>query len=123
MVLSMIRYSKPGSSAIAASRRSQTPLAAQRLNRRQTLFQWPKAAGRSRHGAPVRTSHSTPSTNMRLSRPVEPGASGRPRIRPDIRAHCASLSTRRSIAPKATPEKPALNHSPAQRGTPSVHRT
>ncbi len=27
---------------------------------------------RSRQGAPVRTIHSTPSTNMRLSRPVEP---------------------------------------------------
>ena len=105
MVLSRIRYSKSASSDRAAKMRSHTPLAAQRLNRRKALFQRPKTSGRSRHGAPVRTIHSTPSTNMRLSRPVEPGASGRPRTRPDIRAHRASFSSRRSIAPKTAPKK------------------
>jgi hypothetical protein len=72
MVLSTIRYSKSGSSDIASKMRRQIPLSLQRLKRRKTLFHAPKTSGRSRHGEPVRTIHSTPSTNMRLSRPVEP---------------------------------------------------
>src|SRR5271154_5073311 len=71
MVESTIRYSKSGSSDIASKIRRQTPLMLQRLKRRNTLFQSPNASGRSRHGEPVRTIHSTPSTNIRLSRPVE----------------------------------------------------
>jgi hypothetical protein len=36
------------------------------------MFQSPNASGRSRQGEPVRTIDSTPSTNIWLSRPVEP---------------------------------------------------
>jgi hypothetical protein len=61
-------------------RRHQTPLILHRLKGRNTLFQSPNASGRSRQGEPVRTVHSTPSTNIRLSRPVEPFWSGRPMI-------------------------------------------
>src|SRR6266404_8131348 len=78
MVESTIRYSKSGSSDIASKIRYQTPLILQRLKRRNTLFQSPNVSGRSRHGAPVRTIQSTPSTNILLSRPVEPFWSGRP---------------------------------------------
>src|SRR5438046_8034617 len=85
MVESTIRYSKSGSSDIASNIRHQTPLMLHRLKRRNTLFQSPNASGRSRHGEPVRTIHSTPSTNIRLSRPVEPFWSGRPIIRGAIR--------------------------------------
>lgn len=123
IVLSRIRYSKSASSDTAAKMRSHTPLVAQRLNRRKALFQRPKASGRSRQGAPVRTIHSTPSTNMRLSRPVKPGPPGRPETKPETRAHCSSVNTRRSIVAKAALRKAALNHSGAQNGILSVHRT
>src|SRR6202034_663480 len=97
MVESTIRYSKSGSSDIASKIRHQTPLMLHRLKRRNTLFQSPNASGRSRQGEPVRTIHSTPSTNIRLSRPVEPFWSGRPMINGAIRSHAASLKTNRSI--------------------------
>jgi len=77
--------------------------------RRNTLFQSPNASGRSRQGEPVRTIPSTPSTNIRLSRPVEPFWSGRPMISGAIRSHAASLKTNRSITPKTTSQKAALN--------------
>ncbi|MGY3387447.1 transposase InsO family protein [Bradyrhizobium sp. USDA 3311] len=93
---------KSGSSASASNMRSQTPLALHRLKRRNTLFHSPNASGRSRQGEPVRTIHNTPSTNMRLSRPVEPRWSGRPMIKQEIRSHCASLRTSRSVTPKAS---------------------
>src|SRR3954451_6006465 len=70
MVESTIRYSKSGSSDIASNIRYQTPLMLHRLKRRNTLFQSPNASGRSRQGEPVRTIQSTPSTNIRLSRPT-----------------------------------------------------
>ncbi|CAO4184638.1 hypothetical protein CLBKND_04466 [Methylorubrum aminovorans] len=72
MVETTIRYSKSGSSDIASKMRQHTPFWLQRLKRRNTVFHWPNASGRSRQGEPVRTIHSAPSTNMRLSRPVEP---------------------------------------------------
>src|SRR5258708_18318972 len=78
MVESTIRYSKSGSSDTASKIRHHTPLMLHRLKRRNTLFQSPNASGRSRQGEPVRTIQSTPSTNIRLSRPVEPFWSGRP---------------------------------------------
>src|SRR5438270_333582 len=65
----------------------------------------PKTSGRSRHGEPVRTIHSTPSTNIRLSRPVEPLWSGRPMINPDIRPQSASLYTNGSITPETASQK------------------
>ena len=58
-----------------------------RLKRRKTLFQSPNASGKSRQGEPVLTIHRTPSTNIRLSRPVEPLWSGRPMISGATRAH------------------------------------
>src|SRR5690606_8716740 len=61
MVESTIRYSKSGSSDIAAKMRHQTPLWLQRLKRRKTLFQSPNTSGRSRQGEPVRTIHRTAS--------------------------------------------------------------
>ena len=87
MVESTIRYSKSGSSDSAAKMRHHTLLALQREKRRNTLFHSPKASGRSRQGAPVRTIQSTPSTNIRLSRPVEPFWSGRPMISGASRSH------------------------------------
>src|SRR6266481_236081 len=116
MVESTIRYSKSGSSDIASKMRHQTPLMLHRLKRRNTLFQSPNTSGRSRQGEPVRTIHSTPSTNIRLSRPVEPFWSGRPIISGAIRSHAASLKTKRSITPKAASQKAALNHASIQKG-------
>src|SRR3981189_1016687 len=97
MVESTIRYSKSGSSDIASKIRRQTPLMLHRLKRRNTLFQSPNVSGRSRQGEPVRTIHSTPSTNIRLSRPVEPLWSGRPMISGDIRSPAAALKTTQGI--------------------------
>lgn len=123
MVESMIRYSKSGSSDIAAKMRCQTPLRLQRLKRRNTEFHSPNASGRSRQGEPVRTIHRTPSTNMRLLRPVEPRWSGRPMISPEILPHCSSLKTNRSMIPKAASQKTALNHASTDLRIPRVHRT
>ena len=80
MVESRIRYSKSASSAIAAKMRCHTPLALHRLKQRKALFQEPNTSGRSRQGEPVRTIHSTPSTNKRLSRPDEPRVCSFPMI-------------------------------------------
>ena len=80
-----------------------------RLKRRNTLFQSPNASGRSCQGEPVRTIHSTPSTNIRLSRPVEPFWSGRPIISGAIRSQAASLKTKRSFTPKTASPKAVLN--------------
>ena len=54
-------------------------------------------AGRSRHGLPVRTIHSTASMNRRLSLPLRPGSVGLPRQCGSIFAHWASVNTKRSI--------------------------
>lgn len=123
IVESMIRYSKSGSSDIVAKIRAQTPLRLQRLKRRKTLFQSPNTSGRSRQGEPVRTIQRTPSTNIRLSRPVEPRWSGRPIIRPEILPHCSSFKTNRSMMPKAASQRAALNHASADSRIPRVHRT
>src|ERR1700690_3581527 len=121
MVESTIRYSKSGSSDIASKIRHQTPLKLQRLKRRNTLFQSPNASGRSRQGEPVRTIQSTPSTNIRLSRRVEPFWSGGPIISGAIRSQATSLKTKRSITPKAASTKAALNHASSQMGILRVH--
>src|ERR1700688_1839390 len=120
-----IRFSvhTTASSDIASKIRHQTPLTLHRLKRRNTLFQSPNFSGRSRQGEPVRTIHSTPSTNIRLSRPVEPFWSGRPMISGAIRAHAASLNTNRSITPKTASQKAALNLICWQKGILRVHRT
>jgi hypothetical protein len=67
-------------------------------------FHSPNTPGRSRHGAPVRTIHSTPSKNMRLSRPVEPFWSGIPMIRGAIRSHCHRSIPVGSSRPKLPPK-------------------
>ena len=69
MVASTVTYSMSGSSDIASKMRHQTPL---RLHRRNALFRSPNTSGRSRQGEPVRMIHGTPSTNIKLSHPVEP---------------------------------------------------
>src|SRR5271155_447758 len=118
MVESTIRYSKSGSSDIATKMRHQTPLRLHRLNRRKTLFQSPNTSGRSRQGEPVRTTHSTPSTNIRLSRPVEPFWSGRPIISGEIRPHAASLKAKSIHHTQDRLPKAVLNHKFAARGIP-----
>jgi len=65
--------------------------------------------GRSRQGGPLRTILRTPSTNIRLSRPVEPFWSGRPIISGAIRSYAASLKTNRSRTPKTASQKAVLN--------------
>ena len=86
--------------------RFQTSAFTQSRKRVYTLFQWPNAYGRSRHGLPVRAIHNTASTNSRLSLPLRPGSLGLPRQSGSIFAHWASVKTNRSI--------PSLNHSHAR---------
>ena len=72
MVESRIRYSRSGSMPNAVKRRCQTPFFPHRRKRLKTLFHLPNSSGRSRQGAPARTSHNTASTNKRLSLPWRP---------------------------------------------------
>jgi hypothetical protein len=106
MVASTMAYSMSGSSETAANNRCQTSALTQSRKRVKTLFQFPNERGRSRHGLPVRTIHSTASTKSRLSLPPRPGSPGWPRQRDSIFAHWASVSTKRPIR--------GVNHSPAQ---------
>ena len=95
MVESMIRYSRSGFSPNSVKSRFQTPFFAQRRKRRNTLFHLPNSSGKSRHGAPARTSHNTASTNRRLSSPCRPLSPFLPGISGSIRSHCPSVSARR----------------------------
>jgi hypothetical protein len=67
MVLSIIcnMSNAPPLSASACSKRSQTPDSHQRRNCFHTEFHLPNAAGKSRHGAPVRQIQSMPSNLCR----------------------------------------------------------
>jgi len=73
---------------------SQTPRSSQRRSRRQQVAGLGYCGGKSRHLAPLRSTHRMPSIHARLS------AAGRPRrpVRPDsgnkfpIAAHCRSVS-------------------------------
>jgi hypothetical protein len=94
-----------GSSETASNNRFQTAAFIQSRNRVNTLFQWPNAPGKSRHGLPVRAIHNTASTNSLLSLPLRPGSPGLPRHSGSIFAHWASLKTNRSIQ--------SLNHNHA----------
>src|SRR5262249_9048044 len=68
-----------GSGSCSASKtRCQTPLRAQRSERRQTEFHGPKRSGRSRQGAPVLAIHKTALRKRRLSLAVTPGCPGCP---------------------------------------------
>src|SRR3546814_9885843 len=65
MVASTMAYSMSGSSEQASKIRMKTSALTQSRYRLKTVFQLPKAPGRSRHGLPVRTTHSTASTKSR----------------------------------------------------------
>src|SRR3954464_15184677 len=106
MVASTRTYSRSGSSETASNSRCQTSAFTQSRKRVKTLFQFPNKGGRSRQGLPVRTIHSTASTNRRLSLPLRPGSPGLPKQRGSIFAHWASVSTKRSIR--------VVKHSPAR---------
>ena len=77
-VASIINHSKSGSSITTDNKRSHTPLSRQRLNRRCTFKPSPYAGGRSRHGAPVRSIHTTALMNFRLSLATPPQSPGFP---------------------------------------------
>ena len=115
MVPSTRAYSKSGSSDSAVKMPSNTPLQAQRRNRRKTVFQRPNASGRSRHGTPVRTSHSTASRNKRLSVPDRPGSPALPGSSGLIRSHWASLNIMRIMIGLRFP---AFNQIPPVKETP-----
>src|SRR5215470_420449 len=97
----MSAYSKSGSSDNAAKTRSNTPLSAHRRKRFHTEDHLPKLSGRSRHGAPARTSHKTASTNSLLSSPDLPGSPFLPGKRGAIRSHWASFN---NVRLKAHPQ-------------------
>ncbi len=127
MVPSTRAYSKSGSPDSAVKMLSNTPLQAQRRNRRKTVFQRPNASGRSRHGTPVRTSHSTASRNKRLSVPDRPGSPALPGSSGSIRFHWASLNIMRIIMRIMIGLSfPAFNQIPPVKETPfltmNVHR-
>lgn len=67
LVLSIIRRrsASPPPSAKASSITSHNPDAVQRRNWRNTEFQLPSSAGRSRHGAPVRAIQKMASSTRR----------------------------------------------------------
>jgi hypothetical protein len=64
-----------------------TATAPSAMKRRKTLFHSPNTSGRSRQGEPVRTIQSTPSTNIRLSRPEVQRLRSSSMMCADIRAH------------------------------------
>ena len=99
MVASSMICSKFGSAAKALKTRSQTPLRDHRLKRWNTLFQCPNDGWRSRHGAPVRNTQSTASTNRRLSSPWRPLSPSLPGTRFSMSLHCALVSSRQSRSP------------------------
>jgi hypothetical protein len=99
MVESRKTSSKSASLASSSNTRCHTPLSDQRAKRLYTLFQGPKALGRSRQGEPVRAIHKTASTNRRLSAPVRPGSLTLPGSSASIRFHCSSRNIFRGIVP------------------------
>ncbi len=92
--------------ASASSITSQTP----RRNCRNTAFQSPNSAGRSRHGAPVRINQKMPSSVLRC-RTRTPGSSLHKRLekRPLLIRH-------RSPNHGRSPQRAALNHAFDSRG-------
>src|SRR6516225_5856416 len=89
IVESRISHSRSGSWRASKTRR-QTPLRAQRSNRRQVEFQLPRRSGRSRHGAPVLAIQRTASTKRRLSLATLPCWPGCPGKRSLIRSQPSS---------------------------------
>src|SRR5581483_2708719 len=88
---------RPRSSSVASNARqacNQTPRSSQRRNRRQQVAGLGYWGGKSRHRAPLRSTHRMPSTQARLSTAGRP----RPLLRRGsgnkfwIAAHCRSVS-------------------------------
>src|SRR5215469_15266061 len=97
----MSAYSKSGSADKAAKIPSNTPLSAHLRKRFHTEDHLPKLSGRSRHGAPARTSHKTASINRLLFSPDLPGSPFLPGRRGAIRSHWASFN---NVRLKAHPQ-------------------
>jgi len=97
MVPSMRAYSKSGCCNRSLNRRSNTPFFAHWRKRWKTLFQLPKASGRSRHGAPVRTRHKTAYKNKRLSAAVTPQSVALPGKCGKTFCQTSSVITKRSV--------------------------
>src|SRR3984893_834973 len=116
IVPSMSAYEKSGSSDKAWKSLSNTPLSAHRRKRFHTENHFPKQSGRSRHGAPVRTTHNTPSTNRRLFSPLRPGTPFLPGRRGAIRSHWTSD---RTVRIKADLHFSALNQLSLSSGIPN----
>ncbi len=95
MVESIITHVFLGSASNTLKMRSQIPALAQRVNRLWTLFQFPYPAGRSFQRAPLRSTHKTPFTKLRLSLAVTPTDPGRPGKNPSILRHWEELSSYR----------------------------
>ena len=87
MVESIITYLLSGSSSNTWKILSQIPALAQRVKRLWTLFQLPYPGGRSFHCAPLRNTHRTPLTKVRLSLAVTPTQPGRPGKKLSTRCH------------------------------------
>src|SRR5215210_3224820 len=115
MVASTRAYSMSGSSETASNSRWKTSAFTQSRKRVNTLFQCPNEGGRSRQGLPVRTIHSTASTNSRLSLPLRPGAPGLPRQSGSIFAHWASVNMKRSI--RGSKSQPSTDRNPESQQT------
>src|SRR5918997_2386806 len=124
MVPSIRAYSKSGSADTRSKRRSKTPARTQRRNRWNTLFHLPNPLGRSRHGDPVRTRHSTASRNSRLSLAVTPLSDALPGNSDATFSQTASLTTNRSRStPISTPPKRRLESQPSRSGNPGCQQT
>jgi hypothetical protein len=91
MVLSKKTSSKSASCASEANMVCHTPLSAQRERLRNTRFQGPHSAVKSRHGLPVRATHSTALTNRRLFAPLRPLSVDLPHVRGSMRCHGSPL--------------------------------
>lgn len=92
IVLSIIKCSMSGSAMKWECICSQMPLSHQRANRLYTLFHLPYCSGSSRHCAPLRVTHKTPSTNRRQSASWPTYTLGHARRKLSIFDHCSSGS-------------------------------
>ena len=80
------------SSYTATSTRAHTPAAVQRCKRVYVVYQLLYSVGKARHRHPLRSSHSTASTNRRLSCPRLPFVPSRPGSNGEIRPHCTAVN-------------------------------
>jgi len=97
IVLSMNTARSCGSALRCCSSPSQRSERVQRRNRTKVVCQLPSSAGKSRQGAPVRSTHSTASMNRRLSFAWRPGSPGLPGSSGSMNAHWAAVSSWRFI--------------------------